>query len=195
MTPLSRWMAPPRGYPARLAPMFQFLLRNGLMRGTVDTVAFDRDTAFDEKAATSTTAGIAIWTRPGQWKVPTASMLRGMGLIARSGGVRLPRMLGRLAALEKEHPPLPEHWYLEVLGVVPELQGRGLGSVLLRRRLAQLDAEQLPAYLESSNSRNLTLYERHGFVVTKELLFRHGPPQWLLWRDPQPASASTNRPL
>ncbi len=72
-----------------------------------------------------------------------------------------------------------------MVGVEPERQGRGVGSALLREVLTQCDAEGLPAYLESSNERNLTLYRRHGFEVIEELrLGRSGPLLWLMWREP-----------
>jgi ribosomal protein S18 acetylase RimI-like enzyme len=44
-------------------------------------------------------------------------------------------------------------------------QGRGLGSALLKAGLARCDAEGAAAYLESSNPKNVPLYERHGFEV------------------------------
>jgi GNAT superfamily N-acetyltransferase len=47
--------------------------------------------------------------------------------------------------------------------VDPVHQGRGHGAALLRYALERCDREGLPAYLESSNSRNVPLYERHGF--------------------------------
>ena len=57
------------------------------------------------------------------------------------------------------------HWYLAMIGVDPVRQGLGLGSALLKHGLSQCDAQRLPAYLESSNPRNVPLYERHGFEV------------------------------
>ncbi len=62
------------------------------------------------------------------------------------------------------HPQEP-HWYLAVLGVDVSRQGRGLGSILMKHALARVDAERMPAYLESSNPRNIPFYERHGFEV------------------------------
>lgn len=62
------------------------------------------------------------------------------------------------------HPHEP-HWYLAVLGVDVSRQGRGLGSILMKHALARVDADGLPAYLESSNPRNIPFYERHGFEV------------------------------
>ena len=66
------------------------------------------------------------------------------------------------------HPAEP-HWYLPMIGVDPARQGRGLGSALLKHALALCDAERAPAYLESSNPKNVPLYERHGFEVVGEI--------------------------
>ena len=60
------------------------------------------------------------------------------------------------------HPEEP-HWYLPLIGVDPIEQGRGCGSALLRVGLSRCDADRLPAYLESTNPKNIPLYERYGF--------------------------------
>jgi ribosomal protein S18 acetylase RimI-like enzyme len=62
------------------------------------------------------------------------------------------------------HPEEP-CWYLPLIGVDPACQGRGYGSALLRHALARVDRDRAPAYLESSNPRNVPLYERHGFEI------------------------------
>ncbi|HWD68302.1 MAG TPA: GNAT family N-acetyltransferase [Caulobacteraceae bacterium] len=62
------------------------------------------------------------------------------------------------------HPHEP-HWYLPWLGVDPSRQGRGLGSLMLKHSLRRVDETGLPAYLESSNPKNIPLYERFGFEV------------------------------
>ena len=78
-------------------------------------------------------------------------------------------MLGGLERMEKRHPQDRSHWYLFILGTEQAAQGRGLGSALLDQVLARVDADGMPAYLESSNERNLALYGRHGFEVTGEV--------------------------
>jgi ribosomal protein S18 acetylase RimI-like enzyme len=70
--------------------------------------------------------------------------------------------------MDRYHPQEP-HWYLSMIGVDPSRQGRGLGSALLKHNLALVDAEGLPAYLESSNPRNIPLYERFGFEVIGQI--------------------------
>jgi GNAT superfamily N-acetyltransferase len=59
--------------------------------------------------------------------------------------------------------PLPEHYYLSMLGTHPDHRGRGVGQGLLAADLARWDAEQTPTYLESSNAANNHRYERLGY--------------------------------
>jgi ribosomal protein S18 acetylase RimI-like enzyme len=68
------------------------------------------------------------------------------------------------AQMETCHPSEPR-WYLPLIGVDPSCQGRGHGSALLRYALEQCDRDGMPAYLESSNPRNVSLYQRHGFEI------------------------------
>ena len=70
--------------------------------------------------------------------------------------------------MEKFHPTEP-HWYLPMIGVDPAYQGAGLGSALMTEALKAVDRDGLIAYLESSNPRNISLYERHGFEVIGEI--------------------------
>jgi len=66
--------------------------------------------------------------------------------------------------MAKYHPSQP-HWYLPMIGVDPPRQGQGYGSALLSYALKKCDREHALAYLESTNARNIPLYQRHGFEV------------------------------
>jgi ribosomal protein S18 acetylase RimI-like enzyme len=77
--------------------------------------------------------------------------------------------MGRVFALMDTFHPTDPCWYLPLIGVDPACQGRGLGSALLRYALEQVDREGAVAYLESSNARNVPLYQRHGFEVIGEI--------------------------
>jgi ribosomal protein S18 acetylase RimI-like enzyme len=102
-----------------------------------------------------------------------------------TGWGRLPRVAAGLEAIEKHHPDDP-HFYLLALGVEPELQGRSIGTQLMRPVLERCDRERIPAYLESSKQRNVPLYERNGFRVQRTVDLPNGGPRvWLMWREPQ----------
>jgi ribosomal protein S18 acetylase RimI-like enzyme len=69
-----------------------------------------------------------------------------------------------------------------MLGVDPARQGLGLGSAMLKAGLARVDADHLPAYLESSNPRNVPLYERFGFEVMGVIQPEDFPPLIPMYR-------------
>jgi ribosomal protein S18 acetylase RimI-like enzyme len=88
--------------------------------------------------------------------------------------------------IESMHPHEP-HWYLASLGTAVDVQGKGVGSALMRPVLEHCDKEGLPAYLESSKERNVPFYRRHGFEVVKEVTLpgKNAPNIWTMWRDPK----------
>lgn len=88
------------------------------------------------------------------------------------------------AVMEAAHPQEP-HWYLGVVATLPEEQGRGLGARIVTPVLEICDRDGLPAYLESSNARNLPFYFRLGFVQTGEIVVPEGPVLFPMWRQPQ----------
>jgi ribosomal protein S18 acetylase RimI-like enzyme len=81
------------------------------------------------------------------------------------------------------HPREP-HWYLPMIGVDPPHQGRGYGSALLSYALERCDREQCLAYLESTNPRNIPLYQRHGFKVLGTIQAGSSPPMVPMLRTP-----------
>jgi GNAT superfamily N-acetyltransferase len=127
----------------------------------------------------------AMWARPGEWHDPPIEILRQFMTLVPALGLRMPRSLAGLRAIEEAHPKAP-HWYLSVLGTDPERQGRGLGSALLQPVLEECDRMEIPAYLETGTERNVEFYARHGFKVTQRIDLPDGPPMWLMWRDPRP---------
>jgi ribosomal protein S18 acetylase RimI-like enzyme len=86
--------------------------------------------------------------------------------------------------MERFHPDEP-HWYLPLIGVEPNAQGRGLGAALLRHALERFDREGALAYLESSNPRNIPLYERHGFEIVGEIRVGAAPVMTPMLRRPR----------
>lgn len=96
-----------------------------------------------------------------------------------------------LQAAVRANRPVEPHFYLHALGVRPSLQGRGVGSALLREVTGHCDRRQIRAYLENTNERNLPLYERHGFERVREWHFPGGgPPIWFMVRPHRPAAAA-----
>lgn len=59
-------------------------------------------------------------------------------------------------------------WYLYVVTTRPEFQGMGVGSKVLRRVFAFLDANGQDCYLETVVKSNVGLYQHYGFQMVKE---------------------------
>jgi ribosomal protein S18 acetylase RimI-like enzyme len=78
--------------------------------------------------------------------------------------------------------PAEPHWHLAFIGVDPSAQGRGIGAALLHHVLPLVDAQGSQAYLESTNPRNITLYERFGFAVQEEIRIGSAPPLYPMVR-------------
>jgi ribosomal protein S18 acetylase RimI-like enzyme len=136
---------------------------------------------------TTDQAGVAVWMPPGQWRTPDEVVERLTPPLAEELlPEELDRFLTFLGMIEDKHPDDTEHWYLEVLAADLDRQGQGIGSACMRPVLERADAEGVPAYLESSNEKNVPLYERNGFRVTDVVdLPDDGPALWLMWRDPR----------
>jgi GNAT superfamily N-acetyltransferase len=179
--PVFAWLIPPevRSREDRLRTFFTSMSRGYLRQGKPCYVTSDASAA-------------ALWAAPGSWSMPLSQIT----LEAAPSGLafrgRLLRALRTQQQIERLHAAQSRpHWYLGYLGTRHDRQGQGLGTQMLRAVLARLDAQGVPAYLESSNERNVPLYERNGFRVVGELqALGHGPTIWRMWREPSPAPES-----
>lgn len=87
-------------------------------------------------------------------------------------------------AMGEYHPREP-HWYLPMIGVDVAKQGTGIGSALMEFAVERCDSDGLPAYLESSNPRNISLYERFGFDVIGTIQYGDSAPMFPMLRKPR----------
>lgn len=160
--PVVRWLVPP-GRP--LGPLFGAHVRSAnAAQQHVDLAVLDGEPV-----------GAAIWHEPGY----RLAVWRQLGSVPRYA-MALGRQLQRGAALESlmhRARPHEEFWYLAGIGAVR--RGEGIGSALLRHRLAQVRG---PAYLESSKQENIPLYARFGFDLRDGLQLPDGPELWPMWR-------------
>ena len=92
-----------------------------------------------------------------------------------------------LAVMEQmaSHHPKEPHWYLPLIGVDPSYQGKGHGDAPMRHALELCDREHAPAYLESTNPRNISLYKRHGFEALVTIQIGSSPPLVPMLRKPR----------
>ncbi len=146
--PLARWAVPdPTAYLESMTEIIDAFGCNGLPHGAAYVV--------------DNFAGAALWLPPG-----VEPDEKRMGAITQE--CVPPDVFSDFAQvferMARYHPDGP-HWYLPMIGVDPARQGRGYGAALMRHATQIFDRDGAVAYLESSNARNIPLYQRHGFEV------------------------------
>lgn len=130
--------------------------------------------SIDEGACFMTTGGegAAMWLPPGITPDEEAVM----AVIGSSVPEDRQEAFGRvLEATEAYHPHDDDCWYLAIIGVDAGHQGKGLGATLMKHVTRMLDERGALGYLESSNPKNISLYERHGFEIMGEISFDGSP--------------------
>lgn len=68
----------------------------------------------------------------------------------------------------------PDSYYLVYLGTRTGSRGQGLAKKLIGSMLERADEENRTVYLESSNVKNVGLYENLGFEVVKRIVLARG---------------------
>ncbi len=132
-------------------------------------------------------AGVAVWRPPGdgQARAPTRLRDRVVGAALRGlcpGGAR--RLSQGFAAAAALHPAEP-HWYLAFVGVEPNLQRAGVGTLLLAPVLALADRDRVPCYLETPFPGTHGFYRRLGFQLVAEIApFPRAPSVSVMLRAP-----------
>jgi ribosomal protein S18 acetylase RimI-like enzyme len=129
----------------------------------------------------------ALWLPPEErFEVaPRLGLLKFGYRLMRENGLRAVWRVHRQGRVYSRHAPSSEpHYYLQFIGCRHGEQGKGIGGALLREGLRICDEHGMPAYLECSNARNVSLYQRHGFdIQAQQAVGRNGPTAWFMWRD------------
>jgi GNAT superfamily N-acetyltransferase len=79
--------------------------------------------------------------------------------------------------------PGEPHVHLGPIGVAPDMQGRGVGTALMRRYVEHLEQQNSAGYLETDRAENVEFYKKFGFAVRHEETLI-GTPTWYMWRAP-----------
>ena len=154
--PLQSYTFPDPEERRRLSPAhFTAILRYGLLTGQVFT-------------GVEQGSGAAVWMPPGVEGTPeiveAAGLTRLPETIGAGAAGRFSRMIDYAEAVHHRDMTTP-HWYVMVVGVAPAFQGQGYGRAFLQPMLDRAEIEGLPCYLETTQPKNVTFYQRLGFRV------------------------------
>lgn len=156
-----------------LARMFAGLLPQYASKGVI-LGAFD----------SGTLVGVCGMVQPGRCEATTIDKLRLLPALLAGGGLRSTVRVVRWVSRWSRHDPTAAHRHLGPVAVERHLQGKGIGSVLLRQFCTRMDAEQSVAYLETEKPENVTFYKHFGFQATAQDQVL-GVPNWFMSRGAQ----------
>jgi GNAT superfamily N-acetyltransferase len=129
-------------------------------------------------------AAASVWIPPGGSELSEQEDALVGPLLEELLGDRGAEVIELLARFEASHPADEPHYYLSLLGTHPDHRGWGLGMDLLGENLARIDEQAMPAYLESSNPRNIPRYEHVGFRRLSEFSTPDGSRKvTTMWRE------------
>jgi GNAT superfamily N-acetyltransferase len=145
------------------------------------------DAAFRNKNPTwiaGECASVALWTAPGGTEMTPDDEAELVRLVVEFiDGDHANTVLEVLAGFEAAHPHDVPHHYLSIVATHDDFRGHGYGEMLLAENLKRVDAEHMPAYLESSNPLNVNRYMRLGFEPIGEVFVPDGRPAiTTMWR-------------
>jgi len=165
--PMARWVWPDSSEYLRIMP--QFVKAFGGR-------AFENGTAYVTEGARAA----ALWLPPGVEPDEAA-----MGaVITEALRPEIAEDIGPILQGMAEHHPHEPHWYLPLIAADPSWIGQGLGTLLMKHALRRCDEDGIAAYLESSNPRNISLYERHGFRIISQIQHGSSPTLTPMLRTP-----------
>lgn len=76
---------------------------------------------------------------------------------------RMHHMMKQVEMMHSKHASGP-HWYISILAVTPQAQGKGCGGALLRHIHKLADRDRVPCYLETTGDRNEQIYSKLGYT-------------------------------
>lgn len=124
--------------------------------------------------------GCAAWLPPAQaaqFAEIEASTRPAINRVTSDGGARYAVFWDWIDS----HLPDEPCWLLDLVGVRPDMQGRGIGRALITHGIERARAAGQPAFLETGNPANVARYVSLGFrVVAQQQAPDDGPMIWFM---------------
>lgn len=145
-------------YPLKLAEsIHQYVIKSGLMYGHV----FSSGESIE---------GVSVWLPPHKVYLSIWNFIRAGGLSIPLHIIKRMKIYGDYAKTIHHKIAIDKHWYLFSIGVHQNYHGKSYGSNMLRPMLEYIDQRKEFCYLETHNPKNITFYEKYGFIL-KDVTF------------------------
>lgn len=140
-------------------------------------------------ATSNNLEGVSVWMVFEEFKEKLSWFIRcsSLSMLFQNGIGTIRRVMRVMNCMTKAHEKYApgKHYYLSILGIDPDFQGKGFGSLLIGNVLEKFDKEDpRPAYVETNETVNVPFYEKLGFKVKKEMIIpKTDVPVWFMLRD------------
>jgi GNAT superfamily N-acetyltransferase len=127
--------------------------------------------------------GVCGMARPGFCQPKALEKLRMVPSVVLGNPIDTPLRVLKWAGEWAQRDPVEPHWHLGPVAVDSDLQGHGIGGVMLTAFCALVDICRALSYLETDKHENVRFYRRYGFTVAAEAEVL-GIPNWFMSRPP-----------
>ena len=107
----------------------------------------------------------ALWNSEKEEKFSFHLILRDLSFLFRIGIKTIIRIMTTEKLTHNQYPKNEEYYHLYLIGVLPEVQGKGLASSLMNPIIENMNIKSIPIYLETANPKNVEIYKKKGFIV------------------------------
>ena len=110
--------------------------------------------------------GVSIWSRPLDEHLENRRADEKKAFIAETMGANSLETYQQIVSfMSAMAQPVVDasSWYLSIIGIHPDHQGKGLGKSLISPVLKKTDALNIPTFLETFTPRNMRFYEKLGY--------------------------------
>jgi len=110
--------------------------------------------------------GASLWTKPKDANLTKQLSMKKRMFIQEHLGKNSLQIYNKIIDFmsQKSKNIIPKNsWYLSIVGVDPEFQGKGLGKTLILPILEKTDKTGIPTFLETYTPRNISFYKRMDY--------------------------------
>lgn len=111
----------------------------------------------------------ALWNSEKKEKISFNYIWRNLSFLFKFGIKATVSIIKKDKFTHDQYPKESAFYHLFLIGVLPEVQGKGLASELINPMIENKIKNSIPLYLETANPVNVEIYKKKGFSVFKSV--------------------------